>query len=431
MGELKTEALGRGSLAEVEIHGISSQGSGVGRLEDGRAVFVPRTAEGERVRIRLGRVKARWAEGSVVEVLTPSPDRREPLCTIYHECGGCQLQHLPEAVQRDWKGRIVMEALDRIGGLGRIEAPEVVASPKSVGYRNRMSFTLRRVRAGRVVAGLHALDRPAHVIEIRNECVLPEEPVEHAWKALRHAWGPGAKALPAGGRLRLTLRHDGQRRVTLIVSGGAEGWRSDELLEAVPALAAIVHRPDGGEESEPTAETPAAAAEDHLVSLGFEQVNTEAAALLRDYVVAEAAGAEQVVDAYCGAGPYGRALAEQGVEVLGIELDPEAVAEAERDAPASFVVRAGSVETLLADVLPTGLLIMNPPRAGLGAEVCGIVLEAPPERLVYVSCDPATLARDLGTLSGRYDILRLKCFDLFPQTAHVETVVTLNLRRDD
>lgn len=420
----------KGALADVEIHGFASQGSGVGRLEDGRTVFVPRTVPGERVRVRLGRVKARWAEASLVEVLSPSPDRRPALCALYDQCGGCQLQHLEESVQRDWKGRIVMEALDRIGGLGRIDVPEVVASPKSTGYRNRVSFTLRRVRGGRVVAGFHALERPAHVIEVRNECVLPEAPIERAWKALRRGWGPGARALPEGGRLRLTLRNE-PGGVTLVVSGGAKGWRPAGLLEAVPELAAVVHRADDAEPDEPNAAASGADVSEDALSLGFEQVNTEAAPLLRAYVVEEAGDATQVVDAYCGTGAYGRPLAERGATVVGIELDPDAAAEAGRAAPETFSVRTGAVEELLPGALPTELLIVNPPRSGLGQEVCGVVVADPPERLVYVSCDPATLARDLGALSERFEISRIKCFDLFPQTAHVETVVTMNLRRDE
>ena len=422
---LKGGASATGALVDVEIHGFSSQGAGVGRLEDGRTVFVPRTVPGERVRVRLGRVKARWAEASLVEILSPSPDRRPALCERYDECGGCQLQHLPESVQREWKGRIVMEALDRIGGLGRRDAPEVVASPKSTQYRNRVSFTLRRVRGGRVIAGFHALDRPAHVIEIKGECVLPEEPIDRAWKALRRAWGPGARALPAGGRLRLTLRNE-PAGVSLVVSGGAKGWRPESLLEAVPQLSGVVHRPDAAE-----ATTAEGEGGQDAVSLGFEQVNTEAAALLRAYVLDESGEPSQVVDAYGGTGAYGRPLAERGASVIGIELDPDASAEARRDAPASFAMRTGPVEELLPEALPAELLILNPPRTGVGSEVCDVVLASPPERIVYVSCDPATLARDLSRLTERFEISAMKCFDLFPQTAHVETVVTMNLRRDD
>lgn len=412
MGSLSTAAPEKGTVAEVDVHGISSRGAGVGRLEDGRAVFVPRTAPGDRVRLRLTRVKPRWAEGTLLEVLEPSPDRREPLCTRYDVCGGCQLQHLPEDVQRAWKRSMVVEAFDRIGGLGRVDVPEVVASPEPVRYRNRMSFTLRRLRGGRVVAGLHGLERPGHVVEIHDECVLPEEPIERAWIQLRQRWGPGARALPDGGRLRLTLRVRDDGGVGLIVSGGDASWRPATLMDAVPELSSVVHEPDEGSPSP-----------------GFEQVNSGAAELLRAHVMEEAGEAATVVDAYCGVGPYGRALAARGADVIGIEMDPEAVERAEVDAPAGFRVRTGKVERVLPELSAPDALILNPPRTGVDDAVVETVLDTRPRRLVYVSCDPATLARDLSGLASAYEVARVRCFDLFPQTAHVETVVTMNLSR--
>ncbi len=411
-----------GSTEEVTVHALSSQGAGVARLSDGRTVFVPRAAPGERVRVRLDRVKARWAQATLLEVTEASPHRRAPLCARYDACGGCQLQHLPEPVQRAWKARFVVDALERIGGLASVPEPEVVPSPESTRYRSRMSFTLRRLRGGRVVAGLHALGRPAHVVEIEDQCILPEAGIQAAWEALRAAWGPGAGALPDGGRLRLTLRRDDEGRVTLVVEGGEAPWSPAALLERVEELYAVVHRPGRGEE-----EHRSGAEETRL---GFVQVNEGAAELLRAHVTQRAAGARTVVDAYCGDGVFGRRLAETGVTVVGLELDPDAAAAAARRAPPSMTVRAGAVEDLLRDVLPADLLIVNPPRTGLDAEVVDTILARLPERILYVSCDPATLARDLSGLSARYALDGLRCFDLFPQTAHVETVVGLNLQRN-
>ncbi len=424
MVAVSTETVSAGTVTEIDVHALSSQGSGVGRLPDGRTVFVPRTAPGDRVRVRLARVKARWAEAELLEVLEPAPTRRPALCTRYDVCGGCQLQHIPEEEQRAWKGRFVSDALERIGGFEAMDPPEVVASPEAVGYRNRMSFTLRRLRGGRIVAGLHALGRPTHVVEIDDECVLPEPGIEAAWMALRRGWGAGASRLPAGGRLRLTLRLDDARRVTLVVEGGAAPWKAEPLLERVDEISAIVHRPAESDEEEGRA-----GPDD--VRLGFEQVNEGAARLLREHVVARAAGPARVVDAFSGGGAYGRALALAGAEVVGIELDPDAVAEARRDAPPTFETRQGAVEDVLPSVLPTELLIVNPPRAGLGPEIVRAILAEPPEHVIYVSCDPATLARDLAELKSRYVISDLRCFDLFPQTAHVETVVDLHLPRSE
>jgi tRNA/tmRNA/rRNA uracil-C5-methylase (TrmA/RlmC/RlmD family) len=157
----------------------------------------------------------------------------------------------------------------------------------------------------------------------------------------------------------------------------------------------------------------------------FVQVNKGAGALLTDHVVRASGQGDRAVDAYCGLGGYGRELARGGWMVTGIELSEGACAAAAHEAPSGFSVVRGRVEEELAELLPADLLIVNPPRSGLDASVSDVILASPPSRLVYVSCDPATLARDLGLLKNTYRIQDLHCFDLFPQTAHVETVAVL------
>jgi 23S rRNA (uracil1939-C5)-methyltransferase len=163
-------------------------------------------------------------------------------------------------------------------------------------------------------------------------------------------------------------------------------------------------------------------------STAFVQVNSEAAALLVAHVMELVGPAGKVVDAYCGAGEYARALAGRGWDVTGIELDPVACAVARQGAPEGCLVLEGRVEDLLEEALPADLLIVNPPRAGLDPEVVRIVAAYPPARVIYVSCDPATLARDVGALATAYAPASVRCFDLFPQTAHVETVLVLEAK---
>jgi 23S rRNA (uracil1939-C5)-methyltransferase len=405
---------------EVTVRGIAAGGSGVADLPDGRVVFVPRTAPGDRASIRVEKSKPRWAIGSLSALLEPGPERRPALCALYDTCGGCQLQHLPYATQLHWKARFVRDALARIGGVTALEDLEVVPSPRETEYRDRITFTLRRLAGGRIVAGFHALGRPAHVVEVDGECVLPMPQLVGVWRALRRAWGPGARLLPDGGRLRLTLREDGSGAVSLLVEGGRAGWSATDLARAVPTLSAIRHRP--GDDEGP-ARLVAGSADAGTTAFG--QVNPEAAALLVEYVLELASDAASVVDAYCGAGRYAKPLAERGASVTGIELDPAACADARRGAPDGLVVLEGRVESVLEDVLPAELLIVNPPRAGLDAEVVRIAVAHPPATLIYVSCDPATLARDVEALSEVYECGPVRCFDLFPQTAHVETVVLL------
>jgi len=143
-------------------------------------------------------------------------------------------------------------------------------------------------------------------------------------------------------------------------------------------------------------------------------------------VLAQAPAPGQAVDAYCGIGVYGRALARQGWRVQGIELDADACAGARHGAPAGFTVREGRVEEHLSDALPADLVVLNPPRAGLDERIPPVLTRHRPGRIVYVSCDPATLARDVGRLRGAYSVTGLSSFDLFPQTSHVETVAVLS-----
>lgn len=434
-------------VVEVEIRAVASGGDGVGELPDGRVVFVPRTAPGDVARISLEQDRSSWARGSLVELVEEGEVRVEAPCPLFDRCGGCQLQHLPYSEQLRWKGRFVVDALERIGKLSDVPEPEVVPSPRVEGYRSRMTFSLRRLRGGRVVAGLHALDTPAHVVDVDDECLLPRGDVLDAWTRLRSVWGNGARRLPSGGRLRMTIRA-ASGGIELLVDGGEAGWRSGGLMDDVPGLVGIWHRGSGAEE-------PVLVAGESEPGGGdaFEQVNPEGAELLREHVLRVVRGdpppmdespsdrivespsdriaespSGRIVEAYCGTAPVGRALAADGRTVVGIERNASAVAAARLDAPEGLEVVEGTVEEHLADVLPAELLLVNPPRTGLDDAIPGIVLSSTPPRLVYVSCDPATLARDVKRLGDAYRLTGLRCFDLFPHTAHVETVALLEGR---
>jgi 23S rRNA (uracil1939-C5)-methyltransferase len=327
----------------------------------------------------------------------------------------------------------VVETLRRIGGIEVEHAPEVVPSPLEFRYRNRVSFTLVRAGGTRVLAGFHEVNHPGRIVDITGACLLPEPAVGAAWARLREEWGTGAHRLPSGRRLRLTLRASAAGEVALVVDGGYGPGRPQELLERVPELAAIWHRPAGKENrltllaGQELVEESWADEEVGLSGAVFLQVNRGAAALLEAYLE-ELAGdvrGVRIVDAYCGVGLLARRFARQGAEVVGIELDEAAVQEARRDAPpgAEFVV--APVEAALPAALPAQLVIVNPPRTGLDPTVPEALRTRPPERLIYVSCDPATLARDLARLGPGFRMRSLRSFDLFPQTAHVETVVEL------
>ena len=417
-----------GDRVRVRVRALASGGAGVADLPDGRVAFVHRTAPGDMVEARIVRLRPRWGEAELVDVIEPGPGRVEPPCPLYHACGGCVLQHLSYAEQLRWKHRFVADAMARIGGVDA-PLPDVTPSPRETGYRNRMTFTIRSLRGGRMVAGLHGLRDPDRIVDVGAECLLPEAPVVRAWQALRAAWEDGARPLPAARELRVTLRAL-DAGVILVVKGGANGWDPAPLLERAPDLVGVWHQAEG--EPDPVRVAGDAVqeswGEEHVPVGGhaFLQVNRAAAEPLVAHVLAQAGRPGRAVDAYCGVGVYGRALARRGWTVDGIELDAAACGAARHGAPAGFTVHAGRVEERLPALLPTDLLVLNPPRAGLHEEIPTALRSRRPALTVYVSCDPATLARDLRRLAGAFRLTALRSFDLFPQTGHVETVAVLS-----
>ena len=435
---------------EVEVERIGSGGEGVGRLPDGRVIFIHRTAPGDLVRARPTRLAKRWARGRLESVERGGPARRTPPCPLYDRCGGCALQHLEYAGQLQAKAGLVVDALERVGGRDDVPEPELHASPRALHYRNRVSLTLRRTHSGAssapglrggsregVVAGFHRLGEPGLVLDVDGRCLLPEAPIAEVWDEIRASWGEGASLLPPGTELRLTLRGLREEGVLLLVEGGpatpdiAEG--ASELLARVPRLRAVWHRPGRGDEASLLAGDAGLEevwyGERYTVDPGgFFQVNRYAAEELHDLTLRElgAPRGRRVVDAYCGVGVYGRRMARHGAQAIGIELHPGAVRMARERPVEGFSVLEGRVEERLSEALPADLVVLNPPRNGVDEAAIRLLSESRPERIVYVSCDPATLARDVRRLGTTYRITRLQLFDLFPQTAHVETLLTLD-----
>lgn len=401
--------------ARLEIASIAAGGDGVGRTE-GMVVFVPRTAPGDVARVRIAPAK-RFARGQLLSLDAPSPSRVEPPCPHYtvDRCGGCQLQHLSYDAQLAAKRAIIGDALRRIG---RRDVADPVVEPSDAPwrYRSKLTLHLRRVDE-QWIAGLHPYDDPVGVFDLAD-CPITDERVMAVWGDLRAAFD----ALPRERALRVAVRllDDG---ASVTVEGGRT-WRAPEALIAqVPAVTEVWWRPEEG----PLRRVAARTSERHA-GAAFVQVNAGVAARLRERLLARVRALDpaHVVDAYAGTGATAAPLAAEGRRVTAIELD-RAAAETLRErltAPSSVI--SGKVEDHIAHALPADVALLNPPRTGVDDRVTTALesRQAAVRALFYVSCDPATLARDLARLP-RYRLVDVRGYDMFPQTAHVETLCEL------
>ncbi len=401
-------------LMTLDIESVAAGGDGVARHE-GMVIFVPRTAPGDRVVARVTRGR-RFARGIVERIDVAGPERVTPECPHYDgdRCGGCQMQHLSLAAQHRTKRAIVVDAMRRIGRR-TIATPELRASATPWCYRHRLSLALRRADSG-WRAGLHAWDDPDDVFEL-VDCRIADARVMELWREVLAA----AALLPDVPTLRGTVRLIGNRGAFALE--GAAAWPSaEEFARQLPSFDGVWWTPEGSRRRRvgiPVNDAPLAS---------FSQVNPAVAALMIDHIEKRVMAAKPayVVDAYAGSGDLAARLHSRGVRVTAIELDEEAAAWSARALQAPSRAVAARVEDVLASHLPADLVVLNPPRAGVSEAVTRCLEKSvATRRVIYVSCDPATLARDVARMPA-WEVTGATAFDMFPQTAHVETVLELS-----
>ncbi|MCL7963137.1 MAG: class I SAM-dependent RNA methyltransferase [marine benthic group bacterium] len=439
MSELESVAQSGGqSFVTLAIDSVAAGGEGVGRDADGRVVFVPRTAPGDRVRARIVSTRKRWARAELVEIQQRGPGRRDPPCPLYGQCGGCALQHLDIGSQRDAKRTIIRESLKRIGGL-EADLPPVSTSGAEFGYRNRVTLTLRRGPED-VRLGYHARNDPNTILDV-DDCLLAETPVRKALTELRANLGLDAGLLPAGQDLKVTIRCTEDGNVGLHVRGGRSDLtgRPDTVAASVSALASYVQTCDDGTRTVLAgSESLSERWQGTRFELGpesFLQVNRDVSRSM-DSTLDEWVGPRRgvrIADLYAGVGARAIRWAREGALVTAVESDPSSVASGRRaaaDEGLQLEFIAARVESVPDSFANADVIVVNPPRAGLSGAVVDALLRPGAARgLAYVSCDPATLGRDLSLLASEWHPLAVRGFDAFPQTAHVETLVWM--RRAD
>ncbi len=461
--------LKRGQSVELEIETAGFEGLAVARHE-GFVVFVRNAVPGDRARVQIQRTKRRFAEGIVEEILRPSPDRMTPRCPHFGTCGGCNWQNLDYRRQLQTKRQHVIDLMDRIGRLRDYWVRPTAGSPRQLHYRNKMEFsfgarrwlTREEIESGEefqrdFALGLHVPKRFDRILNL-EVCYLPETAVSDilTWVrgfALQRQWSAYDVRKHEGFLRNLVIRTSqatGQVLVNLVTSRRdteAASMFTEALLAEFPQVTTVLN-------SVNSTRSPVAAGEvfvEHgpgrieevLAGLRFYvgpntffQPNTFQAERLFEIVqeFAVLRGGETVFDLYCGIGAISLFLSRNAGRVIGLEVQPEAVQAAEENARLNGIencsFRVGDVFRALEaewqeEFGTPEVMVLDPPRPGLHPELCRGLAERGPKRIVYVSCNPATQARDLQILTQSYHVQAVQPVDMFPHTYHIENVVAL------
>jgi 23S rRNA (uracil1939-C5)-methyltransferase len=443
----------RGEEVEIRVDRLAYGGRGVGRAKS-LVVFVAGAAPGDVVRARIVKTKRTFAEADVVAVTVPSPDRVQPRCPHFGPCGGCAWQHLDYGAQARAKESIVRESLERLGGLRDVVVRPIVAAPDPWYYRNKMDFSFHP--AG--ILGLHRRGDWNAIVPI-EVCYLQSQESVAIVRAVR-AWAsahgvPAYDPMTRAGILRSLVVREGRGtgdRLVGLVTGTASVPEIDALVRAVKGAAPVTGIVRGIVTSDSDGAPPSRTdvldgrgdLEEVLVGLRymiglttFFQTNSAQAEQMIQYVAerAEPRPGRRIFDLYCGVGTFSLPLAREGAAVAGVEMAASSIEAARANALANRIEGArffaGDARVVLPSMVEEvgqpDVIVLDPPRAGAGGRVMRKIGRSGAARVVYVSCNPTTLAPDLKELLPfGYRLVDVQPFDLFPQTYHVEAVAVLD-----
>ena len=459
----------KGETIELHVEGMANGGRGIGRV-NGCVVFVQGAITGDRIACRIVKKKKAYAEALLVELLTPSPHRIKPPCPYAGYCGGCQWQHVAYEKQLDFKRDQVVEPLEHIGGLKNPPVHQVLPSEKVFGYRNKMEFSFsdRRWRMpeemhlretdGDFALGLHVPGAFQKVIDV-EACLLQQDTGNRILRDVKRY------ALESGIPVYGLKSHEGfWRFLTLRYSVAMDEWMVNLITsqfrpETVQPLAeflcakydrirTVINNINIRKASIAVGETEKTLfgdgyIEDRIGDFHFQisansffQTNSAGAAALYGTVAqyAELSGDETILDLYSGTGTIPIFISERAGSVTGIEIGESASADAKKNARDNAVKNCrficGDIKDALKEIsFKPDVVIIDPPRAGMHKDVLSRLLEMAPERIVYTSCNPATLARDLGQMVEMYELHEIQPVDLFPNTYHIEAVARLSIKK--
>jgi 23S rRNA (uracil1939-C5)-methyltransferase len=449
----------RGDVLELTIDDLAFGGEGVGRV-NGYVMFVRGSVPGDHLRVKVTETRGRYGRALIEVIDSPSPQRVAAPCPYFGRCGGCRLQHVDYQAQLAFKEKQVRDCLERLGAAGAFELRPILPAPAPYGYRNKMEFTVAASPGGPLI-GLHEADRYDVVLDIEG-CLLQSETMNLLLDEVRaqvRERGLSVYDQASGqGLLRFVTLREGRRTGDAMVNIVASapdverlGQLADRLRSRVPTTASVVLSVNAKKAAVAVGtEEYVLLGREHITErLGdlvfqvsansFFQTNTGQAERLFGAVEAacELTGAQTVVDLYSGTGAISLLLARRCRHVYGIEVAAAAVADAVRNARANRIENctflAGEVRhvlpTLVRDGVRAEVVVADPPRAGFHPKALTALVALAPGRLVYVSCNPATLARDVGDLLGQgYRLEWVQPVDMFPQTPHIEAIACLRAK---
>ncbi len=445
----------KGKAYTIAIQSLGTSGEGVGKV-DTFTVFVRGALPGEEVRVQIEDAKKTYASGQLLKIVRKSGDRVEPVCPIYEDCGGCQLQHLGYMAQLKVKRQQVIDAVTRIGKIPDAYVEPTIGAVSPWNYRNKMQFPVGREK-GKTIIGCFA--RGSHRIIDTEDCHIQKQGNNEIVNAVRDVAAELHISVYDEDRHTGVLRHVvgrvglGDELMVCLVTAVEHLPREREFVKLLraklPNLVSVQQNIQTyhnnvimGRETKllwgkPTILDRIGRLKFHISPRSFFQVNTEQAEVLyrKALEFANLHGGETVIDAYCGTGTISLFLAQKAAKVYGIEIVKPAIEDAKRNARDNHVKNAeflvGDATRVMPQLYRQGVrpdvIVVDPPRAGCTPIVLKTFAEMNPERIVYVSCNPASLARDLAILASLgYHPQKIQPVDMFPQTSHVETVVCLS-----
>lgn len=461
-------------IEELEIVDVAAEGKSLGRYND-IVVFVPMTVPGDVVKVQVNKLHRRFMEGYVVEYLKRSPERAEPFCKHYGECGGCKWQNLPYDKQLALKERQVSDQLERIGKVALPPISPIIGSEKTRYYRNKLEFTFcnkRWLTFEQMAAGVDGSDGALgfHVTGMFDkildieECHLQRDPsnairLEAKKFALANGMSFYDIRANSGMMRNIVVRSSsaGDLMVIVIFAENEPQSRNallSHLRDTFPEITSLMYIINTKlNDSYTDQEVVLFSGKDHIIEKmdglsfkvgpkSFYQTNSEQAyrlySVARDF--AALTGTETVYDLYTGTGTIANFVASKARKVIGIEYVPEAIEDAKVNSSINGIDNteffAGDMKDILSDdfIRTHGhpdVIILDPPRAGIHEDVAQTILRAAPDRLVYVSCNPATQARDIAIFDSLYKVEKVQPVDMFPHTHHVENVVLMLKRGND